>query len=150
MNQDGFLGAFDENDQSIGLRSRQFAPRGHSEVDMGNAESTRFANLRVVPGASGIIATQINDRLDAVLLGVLGDLRRRQLPRPVELRSDNGVEVPRHLKRAQIPAAEHEPEKYCDREVAGNRFILTWKGEGLNTRYPFGTPAPMRKMTDPE
>jgi hypothetical protein len=80
MNQDGFLGAFHENDQSIGLRSRQFAPRGHSEVDMGNAQSTRFANLRVVPGASGIIATQINDRLDTVLLGVLGDLRRRQLP----------------------------------------------------------------------
>jgi hypothetical protein len=59
MNQDGFLGAFHKNDQSIGFRSRQFAPRGHSEVDMVNAQSTRFANLRVVPGPSGIIATQI-------------------------------------------------------------------------------------------
>jgi hypothetical protein len=80
MSQDGFPGAFHENDQSIGLGSRQFAPRGHSEVDMVNAQSPRFGNLRVVPGPSGIIASQINDRLDAVLLGVLGDLRRRQLP----------------------------------------------------------------------
>jgi hypothetical protein len=47
MNQDGFLGAFHENDQSIGLRSRQFAPRGHSEVDMGNAQSTRFAIIDI-------------------------------------------------------------------------------------------------------
>jgi hypothetical protein len=79
VNEDRLIGTFKNPDEGGCLRLREFLSRGHTEVDMGNAKLFGLRNLRVIPRRAAVLSAEIDDRLDAVGLLVVGDVGRRRL-----------------------------------------------------------------------
>src|SRR5579883_916719 len=109
MDQHGLLGTFESSDEVCCLCMRELASGRHAEIDMGDTELLRFGDLGVVPGRACALSAQIDDRLDAVGLPVMGNVGRRRLSRPVKRTRSHNMKVAGELKRPEIcPAAESQ------------------------------------------
>ncbi|ENN86974.1 hypothetical protein RHSP_13925 [Rhizobium freirei PRF 81] len=127
VNEDRLWRVAHDLNQLLGLRLRQFAAGRHAKIDMVDIELLGLGDFPVVPMMAAVVAPQIDDGLDAILLLKLGYRLCGGLGGAIELARDDRMEVCRPDHMGIEAAGDCQDDSQSDSCVAHRTKEVTSK-----------------------